>query len=72
MREDIRTTRMKGFDYCLMGGCDREHRLAANACLKCGHNREVNRLRLARIKAEGLTIVGRDAWSGKDLRGLKV
>lgn len=72
MKEDIRTTRLKGFDYCIMGGCARENRLAANACLKCGHNREVNRLRLARIKTEGLTIVGRDAWSGKDLRGIKV
>jgi hypothetical protein len=72
MRDDIRTTRLKGFDYCLMGGCAREHRLAANACLKCGHNREVNKLRLARIKTEGLTVVGKDAWSGKDLWGIRV
>lgn len=62
----------RGFDYCLLGGCAREHRTQPNACLKCGHNREVCKLRLARIEAEGLTIVGRDAWSGRDLRGIKV
>lgn len=73
MREDIRTTRLTGgFDYCLQGGCAREYRNQPNACLKCGHNREINRLRLARIKTEGLTVVGKDAWSGKDLWGLKV
>lgn len=72
MRENIRTTRLKGFDYCIMGGCARENRLAANACLKCGHNMEVNRLRLARIRTEGLTVVGRDAWSGKDLWGIRL
>ena len=72
MSEDSRTGRMKGFDHCIMGGCAREHRTNPNACLTCGHNREVNALRLARIKTGGLTVTGRDAWSGRDLWGIKV
>lgn len=72
MSEDIRTARLKGYDHCIMGGCAREFRTRPNACLTCGHNREVNALRLARIKTEGLTVTGRDAWSGRDLWGIKV
>lgn len=72
MKEDIRTPRMNGFDHCLMGGCAREFRTKPNACLTCGHNREVHQLRRARIKTGGLTVTGKDAWSGKELWGIRV
>ena len=73
MSEESRTPRLKGFDHCLMGGfCAWEFRTKPNACLTCGHNREVHQLRLARIKTEGLKVTGKDAWSGRDLWGLKV